>query len=183
MRLSKPSREFDLPEGGVLTSKISLFYKELSPRWLSHFPGTSPPRSPLLECSIGSDECARKSDAEDRFKSFAGRGLVARSRLFPHHCTRVRRVRRGCCFFILSAGFKHASIPTAVQVITSLGEKTGAFETTASQDVSVFTPANPSHDPMRCDIKAYIGGRGQAVRYGTTVRRFNRAFVFQPARI
>jgi uncharacterized protein len=48
-------------------------------------------------------------------------------------------------FFTSSAGFKHASIPTAVQVITSLGEKTGAFETTASQDVSVFTPANLSH--------------------------------------
>ncbi len=48
-------------------------------------------------------------------------------------------------FFTLSAGFKHESVPTAVQVITQIGEKSGLWETTESQDVSVFTPANLSH--------------------------------------
>jgi type 1 glutamine amidotransferase len=48
-------------------------------------------------------------------------------------------------FFTLSAGFRHASIPTAVQVITQIGEKSGAWDTTTSQDVSVFTPENLKH--------------------------------------
>jgi uncharacterized protein len=55
----------------------------------------------------------------------------------------ARKVQtRRLLFFTLSAGFKHASIPTAVRVITEIGEKSGMFQTTASQDVSVFTPEN-----------------------------------------
>jgi uncharacterized protein len=53
--------------------------------------------------------------------------------------------QRHLLFFTLSAGFKHASIPTGVRVVTEIGNKSGAFATTASQDVSVFTPENLRH--------------------------------------
>jgi type 1 glutamine amidotransferase len=53
--------------------------------------------------------------------------------------------KRHLLFFTLSAGFKHASIPTGVRVITEIGNKSGAFDTTASQDVSVFTTDNLKH--------------------------------------
>jgi uncharacterized protein len=59
----------------------------------------------------------------------------------PARSTRKRHL----LFFTLSAGFKHASIPTGVRVITEIGQKSGAFDTTASQDVSVFTPENLKH--------------------------------------
>ncbi|MGH9326306.1 MAG: ThuA domain-containing protein [Terriglobia bacterium] len=48
-------------------------------------------------------------------------------------------------FFTLSAGYKHASVPTAVDVITRIGKRTGVWDTTPSQDVSIFTPQNLSH--------------------------------------
>lgn len=53
--------------------------------------------------------------------------------------------QRHLLFFTLSAGYKHASIPTGVQVIEQIGEKSGVFDTTVSQDVSVFTPENLKH--------------------------------------
>lgn len=53
--------------------------------------------------------------------------------------------KRRLLFFTLSAGFKHASIPTGVRVITEIGQKSGAFDTTVSQNVSVFTPENLRH--------------------------------------
>ncbi|HUY13973.1 MAG TPA: ThuA domain-containing protein [Terriglobia bacterium] len=45
-------------------------------------------------------------------------------------------------YFTLSAGFKHESIPLSEQIVKQIGDKSGAFETTVSQDVSVFTPEN-----------------------------------------
>lgn len=53
--------------------------------------------------------------------------------------------KRHLLFFTLSAGYRHASIPTAEGVIKKIGEKSGAFDTTVSQDVSVFTTANLKH--------------------------------------
>jgi type 1 glutamine amidotransferase len=40
----------------------------------------------------------------------------------------------------LTKGFKHDSIPTAVQVLRDLGESTGAFDPTITDDVSHFDP-------------------------------------------
>ncbi|MGH9453849.1 MAG: ThuA domain-containing protein [Terriglobia bacterium] len=45
-------------------------------------------------------------------------------------------------YFTLSAGFKHESVPHSQQVVKQIGEQSGLFETTVSQDVSVFTPEN-----------------------------------------
>lgn len=53
--------------------------------------------------------------------------------------------KRHLLFFTLSSGYRHASIPTGVQVITEIGKKSGAFDTTVSQDVSVFNKANLKH--------------------------------------
>lgn len=53
--------------------------------------------------------------------------------------------KRHLLFFGLSAGFHHASVPTAEQVVKEIGEKSGAFDTTVSEDVSVFTTENLKH--------------------------------------
>ncbi|MGH9432603.1 MAG: ThuA domain-containing protein [Terriglobia bacterium] len=45
-------------------------------------------------------------------------------------------------YFTLSAGFKHESVPHSQQVVKQIGDQSGLFETTVSQDVSVFTPEN-----------------------------------------
>lgn len=45
-------------------------------------------------------------------------------------------------YFDLSAGYRHASVPTGKQVITEIGERSGLWDTTESHDVSVFSTAN-----------------------------------------
>ncbi len=45
-------------------------------------------------------------------------------------------------YMTLSAGFKHKSIPTSENVVKQIGEKSGAFDTTVTQDVGAFTPEN-----------------------------------------
>jgi hypothetical protein len=59
--------------------------------------------------------------------------------LIPQNSPARPARKRHLLFFTLSAGFKHGSIPTAVRVITAVGNKSGEFDTTESQDVSVFT--------------------------------------------
>lgn len=71
--------------------------------------------------------------------------VVAGLLLVPPTTAARPQGKRHLLFFTLSSGFHHASVPTAVQVIKEIGEKSGAFDTTASQDVSVFTPENLKH--------------------------------------
>ncbi|MGI9241768.1 MAG: ThuA domain-containing protein [Verrucomicrobiales bacterium] len=42
--------------------------------------------------------------------------------------------------FSKTAGFRHGSIETGIEAMKRLGEKTGAFEVTATEDASVFEP-------------------------------------------
>jgi hypothetical protein len=76
----------------------------------------------------------------------------------------ARTTRKGhLLFFTLSAGFKHASIPTAVRVITQVGEKSEAFDRTASQDISVFLSRNYFHcflPTPRRPLELYPGTAG-----------------------
>jgi type 1 glutamine amidotransferase len=48
-------------------------------------------------------------------------------------------------YFTHSAGYRHEVIPTSQDVLKALGEKSGAFKVTASEDVSVFTTENLRH--------------------------------------
>ena len=45
-------------------------------------------------------------------------------------------------YMTLSAGFKHASIPTSEKVVKEIGERSGLFDTTVTQDVGAFTAEN-----------------------------------------
>ena len=45
-------------------------------------------------------------------------------------------------YMTLSAGYKHEVIPFSRQVVKEIGEKSGAFETTLTEDVSSFTAEN-----------------------------------------
>src|SRR5690242_2091914 len=42
--------------------------------------------------------------------------------------------------FSMTVGFHHSSIPTAHKVLTEIGEKSGAFTTVVSDDLSNFNP-------------------------------------------
>jgi len=48
-------------------------------------------------------------------------------------------------YLTLSAGFKHDVIPYSTEVVAQIGEKSGAFETTVTPDLSPFTAANLKH--------------------------------------
>ena len=60
----------------------------------------------------------------------------------PSSSAARQQKKRHLLFFGLSAGFHHASVPTGERVIKEIGEKSGSFDTTVSEDVSVFTPEN-----------------------------------------
>src|ERR1051326_1981372 len=45
-------------------------------------------------------------------------------------------------YMTLSAGYKHASIPTSESVVKEIGERSGLFDTTVKQDVGAFTTEN-----------------------------------------
>lgn len=65
--------------------------------------------------------------------------------LTPQSSAAKSQRKRHLLFFGLSAGFHHASVPTAEEVTKKIGEQSGVFDTTVSQDVSVFTPENLKH--------------------------------------
>lgn len=71
--------------------------------------------------------------------------VVTALMFFPQPGAARPQRKRHLLFFTLSAGFHHESVPTAVAVIKEIGEKSGVFDTTNSQDVSVFTPENLKH--------------------------------------
>jgi uncharacterized protein len=45
-------------------------------------------------------------------------------------------------YMTLSAGYKHASIPTSESVVKEIGERSGLFDITVTQDVGAFTAEN-----------------------------------------
>ncbi len=50
--------------------------------------------------------------------------------------------RHRLLYFTLSAGYKHASVAPSRAIVKEIGERSGAFETTVTKDVSVFTKQN-----------------------------------------
>lgn len=52
------------------------------------------------------------------------------------------KAKRKVLVFSKTAGFRHGSIPTGIKAMQMLGEKTGAFEVTATEDESAFEPEN-----------------------------------------
>jgi type 1 glutamine amidotransferase len=58
----------------------------------------------------------------------------------PSKATAKPKQPRNILIYSKTAGFRHSSIPTGVRAITLLGDKTGAFTATASEDESMFEP-------------------------------------------
>lgn len=55
----------------------------------------------------------------------------------------LAKQRKGHLLYMtLSAGYKHASIPTSEKVVKEIGERSGLFDTTVTQDVGAFTAEN-----------------------------------------
>jgi uncharacterized protein len=63
-------------------------------------------------------------------------------KLAPAKATVKPAKDRKVLLFSLSPGFKHWCIPHTAAVVDILGEKTGAFKVTQSNDVQMFTPEN-----------------------------------------
>lgn len=54
-----------------------------------------------------------------------------------------KTARKGRLLYLtLSAGFKHASVPLSREIVKEIGDKSGAFETTVTEDVAPFTAQN-----------------------------------------
>jgi hypothetical protein len=55
----------------------------------------------------------------------------------------LAKSRKGHVLYMtLSAGYKHASIPTSEKVVKEIGERSGLFDVTVTQDVGAFTAEN-----------------------------------------
>jgi len=55
----------------------------------------------------------------------------------------LAKPRKGHLLYMtLSAGFKHASVLPSESVVKEIGERSGLFDTTVTQDVGAFTPEN-----------------------------------------
>ncbi len=55
----------------------------------------------------------------------------------------ARNPKKGSLLYMtLSAGYKHSSVAPSRDIVKEIGEKSGAFDTTVTDDVSSFTAAN-----------------------------------------
>ncbi len=68
--------------------------------------------------------------------------LVPSAALLPASAFGKTKRKGRLLYFTLSAGYKHASVAPSRAIVTEIGEKSGAFDTTVTKDVSVFTKQN-----------------------------------------
>jgi type 1 glutamine amidotransferase len=55
----------------------------------------------------------------------------------------LAKPRKGHLLYMtLSAGYKHASVAPSENIVKEIGERSGLFDTTVTQDVGAFTPEN-----------------------------------------
>ena len=63
--------------------------------------------------------------------------------LLPGQPVQAKAPKKGKLLYMtLSAGYKHEVIPFSTEIVKQIGEKSGAFETTVTEDVGVFTSEN-----------------------------------------
>lgn len=63
--------------------------------------------------------------------------------LMPVQPASAKAPKKGKLLYLtLSAGFKHEVIPFSAEVVKQIGEKSGAYEATVTEDVSAFTAEN-----------------------------------------
>jgi type 1 glutamine amidotransferase len=77
------------------------------------------------------------SQSQDEKKKSAEEKI---SESLPGEAPAAPKKKRKMLVFSKTAGFRHGSIPTGVLSMKLLGEKTGAFEITATEDEEVFEP-------------------------------------------
>lgn len=68
----------------------------------------------------------------------------------PKKPTAVPKKPRKLLVFNRTVGYRHSSIPYAAKALEIMGQKTGAFEVTQSEDMSVFLPENINHFDAIC---------------------------------
>ncbi len=65
--------------------------------------------------------------------------------VLPHHefAKKLQKGRKGRLLYLtLSAGFKHTSVAPSRTIVQEIGEKSGTFDTTVTEDVTPFTREN-----------------------------------------
>lgn len=69
--------------------------------------------------------------------------LVGGMEFLGHSRQALAKPRKGHLLYMtLSAGYKHASIVPSEAVVREIGQRSGLFDTTVTQDVGAFTPQN-----------------------------------------
>ena len=77
------------------------------------------------------------------FSFFVVPFLAAWACLFFAGPTWAKTPKQGKLLYMtLCAGFKHASVPLSKEIVKEIGDKSGAFETTVTEDVGAFTADN-----------------------------------------
>ena len=66
--------------------------------------------------------------------------VLAQTREARHTMAKSRRGK--LLYMTLSSGYKHEAIVPSIDIVRQIGEKSGLFETTVTQDVGAFTPEN-----------------------------------------
>ena len=74
-------------------------------------------------------------------REFIARVSAAAAAAWPI-AARADRPVEHVLYFTLSAGYRHQVIPLSQLILEQLGKESGAFDVTATEDTSVFTPEN-----------------------------------------
>ena len=86
----------------------------------------------VLVAALGIAVSQSEDDKQDRSEKIAAS--------LPGEAPAKPKEKRRVLVFSKTAGFRHGSIPTGIEAMRLLGEKTGAFEISATEDEAVFEP-------------------------------------------
>lgn len=69
--------------------------------------------------------------------------VLASGHLFRPEAGLCESTKKGKLLYLtLTAGFKHSSVPLSREIVKEIGDKSGGFETTLTEDVAAFTAEN-----------------------------------------
>lgn len=89
--------------------------------------------------ALAASAAAFLPDASAQVKDNVPQGKIEKA--LPSEAPAKPKKARNVLVYSKTAGFRHSSIPVGVRAITLLGDKTGAFTVTATEDESALEPA------------------------------------------
>ncbi|MCY3019931.1 MAG: hypothetical protein NTW87_12995, partial [Planctomycetota bacterium] len=95
-----------------------------------------------LLCLALSSATQAASDIENRIAGLNKQQLEKVTAAAPEKATVQPAKPRKLLVFANATGFYHGSIPLAAKAVEIMGKKSGAYETTITDDPAAFTPEN-----------------------------------------